>query len=235
MTTSSGYIEPKLEIIDAAQPHTFIVPVKNINEGHDVSDFLLSRAYSDIMTFVLQLNRAMIPFTFDPSPSAKAPQKVQHWDLGSPEVSFSETVRRLRNLLDDLNKILDEVPPDPGPRRFGNASFRTWSRLVEERAGGLLERHLPASVFYFNAASEVSAKNELEVYLLGSFGSPQRLDYGTGHELSFIAFLGCVWKLGGFKPSASGNEERGIVLGLFEPYAHLFVFIKKYKFTKSDT
>jgi serine/threonine-protein phosphatase 2A activator len=56
---------------------------------------------------------------------------------------------------------------------------------------------------------------------LGSFGSPQRLDYGTGHELSFLAFLGCLWKLNFFPRSEQGVEERGIVLGVFELYLSL--------------
>ena len=224
MTTSNAHNEPKLNVLNVAQPYTFITPVKNINEGHDVSDFLMSKAYSDIMTLVSQLNRAMFPSSISPSPNTPL-KNLQHWDLDSPNISFSETVTRLRNLLDDLHEILDEVPPDPGPRRFGNASFKKWSELVEDRASDLLGKHLPAHVLSFNAMSEVSAKNELEVYFLGSFGSPQRLDYGTGHELSFIAFLGCIWKLGGFNTCTSGDEERGIVLGVFEPYVHPFAHI----------
>jgi serine/threonine-protein phosphatase 2A activator len=40
-----------------------------------------------------------------------------------------------------------------------------------------------------NPSDGVDANAELKEYLLGSFGSPQRLDYGTGHELSFVAFI----------------------------------------------
>lgn len=63
------------------------------------------------------------------------------------------------------------------------------------------------------------AKDEVSSYLLGGFGSVQRLDYGTGHELSFIAFLGCLWKLGYFKDGQQDGEiEREIVLKVIEPY-----------------
>lgn len=41
----------------------------------------------------------------------------------------------------------------------------------------------------------LSAEIELSAYILGSFGEPSRLDYGTGHELSFCAFLLCCLKL----------------------------------------
>ncbi|KAL8908572.1 MAG: hypothetical protein Q9171_005407 [Xanthocarpia ochracea] len=147
--------------------------------------------------------------------------EIQSWELSSPNVSLSDPVRQLKGLVDELNSIIDEVPPDPGPRRFGNVSFRKWYETVEARLPNLLDNHLPPTVLSPGNGSQVSVKAELQSYLLGAFGSSQRLDYGTGHELSFLAFLGCVWKMGGFDTSSSGNEERGIVLGIIEPYLQL--------------
>ncbi|KAL8951529.1 MAG: hypothetical protein Q9222_002500 [Ikaeria aurantiellina] len=134
---------------------------------------------------------------------------------------FSETVNRTRELLKDLEGVIDEVPPDPGPRRFGNVSFRQWYTTIEALLPVLLQRHLPARIMSFKKASDVGPESELQSYLLGAFGSAQRLDYGTGHELSFLAFLGCLWKLGGFNTSAVMDEARGIVLGIIEPYLQL--------------
>ena len=37
---------------------------------------------------------------------------------------------------------------------------------------------------------------EMKEYLLESFGSYERIDYGTGHELNFIIFLYCMCKTG---------------------------------------
>ena len=141
---------------------------------------------------------------------------MQVYELDSKYVKFSPTVVRLQELLKDLEKMIDEVPLDTGPRRFGNVSFRKWCELLENRSVDLLERYLPS----FNSIeheTEASAMTELQAYLLGSFGSAQRLDYGTGHELSFLAFLGCIWKLGGFDATDPQNEERGIVLGIIQP------------------
>lgn len=206
----------KLALLDASKPHPFAVPIKKINEGHHVSTFLASRAYHDILTFLMQLNAAMFPRYMQDSNETL--ERVQTWELDSPHVSYSATVKRLSQLLDDLDKIIDEVPPDPGPRRFGNASFRKWNEIVASRSPALLQLHLPADVLDRQSATVATARSELESYLLGAFGSAQRLDYGTGHELSFLAFLACIWKLGGFKRTSSGDEERGIVLGIIEPY-----------------
>lgn len=209
----------ELTILDTSKPHSFAVPVKKIHEAHDVHTFLSSRAYNDIMTFLLQLNVAMIP-RYVPD-SNGSPRDIQIWELDCPRTPFSDTVKRLRKLLDELEKILDEVPPDSGPRRFGNASFRKWSEVVSSRATALLQQHLPADLLARQSATEASAASEIESYFLGAFGSSQRLDYGTGHELSFLAFLGCIWKLGGFERTSSGEEERGIVLGIIEPYVEM--------------
>ncbi|KAL8748662.1 MAG: hypothetical protein Q9184_007158 [Pyrenodesmia sp. 2 TL-2023] len=209
----------KLSILDTKQPHTFLVPVKRIHEGHDVPRFLVSKAYHDIMVFILQLNRAVFPRHVDSS--NESGKRIQNWEFNSPTVPLSDAVCRLQGLLDRLNSIVDEVPPDPGPRRFGNVAFRRWYELLEARVPALLVDHLPKKVSSFERASEISVQAEIRSYLLGAFGSAQRLDYGTGHELSFLAFLGCIWKLGGFNTSSTGSEERGIVLGLIEPYLGL--------------
>jgi serine/threonine-protein phosphatase 2A activator len=162
------------------------------------------------MTFLLQLNRAMFPRLTD----TKEPQT---WPLQSDEVDFSEPVRRLQLLLSRLESIIDEVPPDTGPRRFGNISFRRWYEIVTDRAPQLLDEAISADILNAGKPSTSTAKTELTAYFLGSFGSAQRLDYGTGHELSFLAFLACLWKLDGFPQAGPGVEERSIVLGLIEP------------------
>jgi len=205
-----------LKILDRNADHTFKVPVKCINDGDDVTFFLASKAYADIMTFIFQLNAAMVPRKIRSSESGST--SVKEWTLQDPDVSPPPAVQKLAALIAALESIIDEAPPDPGPRRFGNVSFRKWYGIVGERISGLMDLYLPPDVLSWGAPSEVPAKKELEAYLIGSFGSSQRLDYGTGHELSFLAFLACLWKLGAFAADEDGAQERAIVLGVIEPY-----------------
>lgn len=219
-----------LQLLDLSKRHIFTRPTKCIHEGHDVPHFLSSKAYTDIGVFITQLNVAMCPRRVNQT-------SVQTFPLESHAVSISRSVQRIREMLDIISAILDEAPPDTGPRRFGNVAFRKWYALLEERADGLLEEYLSAEVLNAGGAflqigkieggkegeagEVVTAKEELKAYLMGSFGSAQRLDYGTGHELSFLAFLGGIWKLGGFtsrEVEGKGAVERSIVLGIIEPY-----------------
>ncbi|KAI9835922.1 MAG: Serine/threonine-protein phosphatase 2A activator 1 [Sarea resinae] len=220
-SSSSSSSAPSLQALGPSESHVFITPAKRINDGQDVTAFLTSKAYHDLITFLLQLNASMFPclVTTDGAQS----DAVQTWELGSPAIITSDIVKRLRELLSRLEERIDEAPPDMGPRRFGNVSFRKWYQLIEEALPQLLSDCLPAELLSRGKdhPGGVTAKDELHAYLMGSFGSAQRLDYGTGHELSFLAFLGCIWKLGGFAKAEPGVEERGIVLGVFEPYLHL--------------
>ena len=178
---------------------------KRINDGTDVSDFLVSQAYRDIGVFLLQLNHSLVPREQEDSP------RPLTFPLTNKPPS-THSIQALRSLLDKFESFLDEAPPDPGPRRFGNLSFRKWYQIAEERLPGLLGEGL------LGDALNAGGKEEASEYLLGAWGSSLRLDYGTGHELSFFAFLGCLWKLGYFKDGGQegGGIEREIVLHVFE-------------------
>lgn len=199
---------PRLEVLDRTALPSFITPIKRIHEISDVPDFLVSEAYRDIGLFIMQLNHAvcprnrkdtLFPLTFT-IPSKHDP---------------SAPVESLRALLAEIESLIEDAPPAPGPRRFGNLSFRTWQLLLEGRVEGMLAKGALGNTIA--AVGGDNALKEIKNYLLGSFGSAQRLDYGTGHELSFIAFLGCLWKLGHFKTDKADVEiEREIVFSVME-------------------
>ncbi len=212
---------PSLQILPDPEKHQFEVPTKKINEGKDVSHFLTSKAYNDIMKFTLQLNRAMFPRKIQPD--SQNLRNFQTWE--NVDIPESDPVWKIQGLLKALDKIIDEVPLDTGPRRFGNVSFRKWHQRIEEQVMDLLEKWVPVS---FSTSSKAAFLHEIKPYFLEGFGSPQRLDYGSGHELSFLAFLGCIWKVGGFsnsdateKPESQDYEARALVFGPIKDYFQL--------------
>lgn len=180
-----------------------LAPCKRINDGDDLSFFLASTAYRDIKIWLLQLNRALFPTKDDDG-------NISICTIDSPP-SYSPVVTNLKALVNDFENLLSQAPPDTGPRRFGNVAFREWYRLAEEQTDALLEKHIGSSLKEHTNDPAVLA--ELKAYLLGGFGSASRLDYGTGHELSFLAFLACLSKINAFAP----GEERAIVIGVVQP------------------
>lgn len=246
--------QPKLEFLPPAstgaaveateKPHTFLRPSKCIHDGPDVSRFLVSKAYRDIGLFVMQLNHALCPRRKAETTAGgggggvAAVSNTTMFTLQSPKRGGDPpSVQQLQALLTRVTALIDEAPPDPGPRRFGNVSFRVWHRLLAERVGnGLLEEYITIKGHKSSgreaiegdddhqneSEGPVSAMDEVKAYFLGSFGSAQRLDYGTGHELSFLAFLGCLWKLRVFTDGDAGADgeaiERSLVFGALEPY-----------------
>jgi len=58
---------------------------------------------------------------------------------------------------------------------------------------------------------------EIKTYLVDSFGSYERIDYGTGHELNFVVFLLCLFKLKVYK----ADDFRSLVNKVFQRYLEL--------------
>jgi serine/threonine-protein phosphatase 2A activator len=88
---------------------------------------------------------------------------------------------------------------------------RAWFDHVNECAERKLRAVLPAAV----ASDDCIA--QLAGYLCSSFGDRQRIDYGTGHELNFVALLLCLSKLRAF----SSSDAAAIVLVVFASYISL--------------
>lgn len=97
-------------------------------------------------------------------------------------------VQNLLHLFEKLSKMVDETPPIDQPQRFGNKAYRDWFDKLQLQAKDLLADVLPEDLH--------PAITEVVVYFTESFGNKTRIDYGTGHELSFIMFLCCLFKIG---------------------------------------
>lgn len=108
------------------------------------------------------------------------------------------------SLLQELDESLDSFNlKQPSNSRFGNPLFREW----------YASQALPEI-----KATTKEHSQEFCEYLCLSFGNLLRLDYGTGHELNFIASLFCLSReLGEFGLA----EQSCFVLLLFRKYTLL--------------
>jgi len=172
-------------------------PSKKIFSGEDLETFRSSIAYNrihqtmillvrkvqgkDVVSNVLDLNLVTKKGTLK-----KLDQPIQE--------SSTSTDSRPRNFLGVLkilhhaNVLIDETPPLEGPTRFGNFNCRVW----HDKLNSDIDEWFLQNLDYDDAKYIIEAK----YYLLNSFGSKIRLDFGTGHELSFIAFVGSLMDLG---------------------------------------
>ena len=166
---------------------------KRITTSEHLKAFLESPSARSYVSFVLALNDSATGKKL--SVLAQAP--------------CCPAVQRMGDLLQTLGAWVDEIPPVEQSLRYGNPSFRTWSTRLREQAEGLLTAVLPDE--------HKGAAVELVPYLLDSFGNPTRIDYGTGHETTFVALLYCMAKLGVF-----GQQDcAGLVGVVFSKYLAL--------------
>ncbi|XP_017037504.1 serine/threonine-protein phosphatase 2A activator [Drosophila kikkawai] len=109
--------------------------------------------------------------------------------LSSASFPVSENIRRLTTIFDKLDEIVTSSPPAfqvvdtmaSASLDLGNKGYRRFSRIMLRDIYQILEEALPVN--------KCSYVNELGQYLSGAFGSSTKIEYGTGHELSFLFFM----------------------------------------------
>jgi hypothetical protein len=80
--------------------------------------------------------------------------------------------------------------------RYGNKAFRLWHERLVQQGVRLCRSVLPDE--------KAGADIELEAYLLDSFGNATRIDYGTGHETTFMMLV-CEFPLAHVWPCRMGT------------------------------
>ncbi|GAA5841020.1 hypothetical protein JCM11251_006785 [Rhodosporidiobolus azoricus] len=128
------------------------------------------------------------------------------------QVEEGEAIRQLVQFLKEAKSWIAEVPLDSGPQRFGNKAFRGWMKRVEEAETSLRTSLLGLSSLPSPTTALLAP--ELTFHFISAFGSTQRLDYGTGHELSFLSFVAVLLRAGVF----SERDEPGLVTRVFAAY-----------------
>ncbi|BFF96081.1 serine/threonine-protein phosphatase 2A activator [Drosophila madeirensis] len=175
---------------DANAYESVILPAiaKRVQNIGDLALWQRSRAYHDLIGYI--------------NGTSSAIQGIKSTDA----MYESDMLRKLLRIFELLEKLVEKYPPLDQPQRFGNKAYRDWARDMREQLPELLGQLLPPS--------KQKYLNELQQYLTEAFGNATRIDYGTGHELSFMFFLCALFK-------AEILDEQDIVsaaLRLFKRY-----------------
>lgn len=177
--------------------HRFVEPEKAVKNITDMAVWEKSEAYMEYTGFIAVLNE-----------SVKAKPL-------SVDCKISDNVAKLLTMLDKIEAIIEMYPPIEQPQRFGNASFRNWLTEVKDQTTVLLQEALDSDLHL--------AIPEIKVYLAESFGNATRIDYGTGHEMCFIMFLCCIFKIGFLQE----DDNVATVFILFDKYLKLVRRLQK--------
>ncbi|MGH0187901.1 UNVERIFIED_CONTAM: hypothetical protein FKN15_026988 [Acipenser sinensis] len=176
---------------------SFMVPKKEIHMVPDMGKWKRSQAYVDYIGFILTLNEG-----------------VKGKKL-TCEYNVSESIENLLALLNTLDRWIDETPPIDQPSRFGNKAFRLWYTKLDQEAENLLRSVIPPALG--------AAVPEVALYLKEAVGNSTRIDYGTGHEAAFAAFLCCLCKIGVLRV----DDQLAIVFRVFDRYLKLMRKLQK--------
>ena len=129
----------------------------------------------------------------------------------APVTTVGEELLKMLQLIDQIVSKNPALPMQKS-QRYGNPAFRAFYDQLQSATGRVLAGLLP----------EGGGEDELAIYVLGAFGNRVRIDYGTGHELSFIAFLAALEANRGIGDGPRGSfteaELRSIGLAVLQRY-----------------
>ncbi|XP_051148876.1 uncharacterized protein LOC127263730 [Andrographis paniculata] len=172
-------------------PHEFTVPSKRIRSAEDLARFHSSPSFRNFIGFVVSLSESM-----------------KSRKLSDP-CHVSSAVETLVSILQKLVDYVDEIPPAPQAARYGNVSYRVWHERMSDEAESFMLSLLPENLR--------DATVELVPYFTDSFGNATRIDYGTGHETNFAAWLYCLARLGVLRE----DDYQALVSKVFVKYMEL--------------
>ena len=201
------------------------MPRRGIFDDVDMKHFMDSSTKKELLNFVEAMGKAC---TTAGSPS---------FDPSHPIDNLTPSMATLHGALRQMITWVDDFPPtDAELARFGNPAFRKWHARLEERSSAIITVILQARDSSDNksleecsqmgwkaAAGEVETKEDLSIrqvscYLLDAFGHPVRLDYGTGHESSFLVFLMILSKVACLGKNPDLATMRQFTLSIFSQY-----------------
>ncbi|KAF9607916.1 hypothetical protein IFM89_003730 [Coptis chinensis] len=172
-------------------PHNFQHPSKKIHSPNDISHFSNSPSGLNFLGFIVSLS-----------------DSIRGHKISDPCL-ISETVNTIISILDTLIKYIDEIPPAQQSSRYGNYSYRVWHERLTQNSETFMLSLLPEELR--------CAVVEIVAYFLDSFGNASRIDYGTGHETNFVAWLYCLARMN----VATERDYHAVVSRVFVKYLEL--------------
>ncbi|XP_062097094.1 uncharacterized protein LOC133803147 [Humulus lupulus] len=175
----------------ATPPFHFQTPSKRIQSPEDIDQFHESFAGKNFLGFVVALS-----------------ESIRGRKISDP-CHQSPITDSIVSILETLIQWVDEIPPAQMASRYGNVSYRVWQERLVENSETLMLRFLPDELR--------SSTVEIIPYFTDSFGNSSRIDYGTGHETNFAAWLYCLARLGVIKE----EDYQAVVVRIFVKYMTL--------------
>ena len=168
-------------------------PRRRILSPKDREIFLSSSTYTYVLSWIFTLS-----------------DSVKSQPLASVDrEKISLTISSLCTILSFVEESISRNPPEDTGSRFGNPAFRGFHDDLVLRATCTYPSILKIA--------DKGAAEELSTYFIESFGSRERLDYGSGHELNFMMFLLCLYRLG----KVQASDFSALVLVVFVQYLQL--------------
>ncbi|GJJ75920.1 serine/threonine-protein phosphatase 2A activator [Entomortierella parvispora] len=166
---------------------SFVVPRREILTKEDLELFHGSETYADLFEFLEALNESVVGV------------------VSTAECHQSEVVKAMLKALDLVAQVTEQYPPESGHEsRFGNPAFRKFYDQVALSTPEWME----------SLSLPKEAIPEVSKYFVECWGNRKRIDYGTGHEASFLAWLYCFDKLGLIKK----EDYKAVVINVFFRY-----------------
>ncbi|KAJ2607698.1 Serine/threonine-protein phosphatase 2A activator 2 [Coemansia sp. RSA 1804] len=162
-----------------------MVPSRQILTPEDLARFKESDICKELMDFINALNDSIIGIKT------------------KDEIEDSSVIQKLLGFLENVQMTNKDIKPLDTKSRFGNPAYRDFYKKCQEMIPVWLADIVPADNM-----------EEVSKYVQESFGNGRRIDYGTGHELNFIAFLLCLFKLDIVKKT----DLRALVIHVFYKY-----------------
>ena len=177
-------------------------------EHHLKEVFAQTVLAEEVFRFVEELNNSVVSHSFADLPEL---------------VVFLKVFQEIGQLIDKLigiEKKFDRTESVEANTRYGNTRFRAFVEearmVVETECSALVSAHCRPG----------TPSEELAEYFVDALGNVQRIDFGTGHELSFFFFLLALRKADAFA-GATGEKLACGIHRLFQRYLVLCRLLQK--------